>query len=293
MSTKRSTRTKTRERQGFTLVELLVTIGLMALLGTLATTGYYAASRGMADRGAVTDVKSLIRSAMQRALIDQVPTAVLFYNQRLRDDSDEETSELCVGTAVAIRMAGRFSWVNSSLLVDQFADLETTYPTNKLASSSDSGMRIYRMADVDQGYEKSKTIVNSSVVYNDKVDAEYLVASCSNIVNRLENRVFGWGFELNSRNKNNNWRAGDAYASEIASIQLPHGYIFGSTKPTHYEATTPGGTKALVFNPLNSTMDMAENQTDFSFNNVEIYALRPGAGGLTLKKVDSFNKVDD
>ncbi|MGN0852852.1 MAG: Tfp pilus assembly protein FimT/FimU [Kiritimatiellia bacterium] len=287
MSTTRNTPTRTRAARGFTLVELLVTIGLMALLATLATTGYYAASRGMADRGAVTDAKSIIRSAMQRALIDQVPTAVLFYNQRLRDDSSDDESEICVGTAVAIRMSGRFSHVFSDMLVDQFADLQQTYPTTQLSAGGDSGMRIYRMASVDEGYEKCKTIVESSVRKKDGIN-EYLVASVSNLVN-----VSYWGFKYSSRNANANWKVGDAYASEIASLQLPHGYIFGSSKPTRYEATTPAGTKALIFNPLNATMDMKENQTDFSFANVEIYALRPGSGGTSLQKVDSFNKVDD
>ena len=287
MSIIRNTRTRTDATRGFTLVELLVTIGLMALLATLSTTGYYAASRGMADRGAVTDVKSIIRSAMQRALIDQVPTAVLFYNQRLKDDSEDDETEVCVGTAVAIRMSGRFSHVFSDMLVDQFADLETTYPTNKLRSASDGGMRIYRMASVNEGYEKCKTIVESAVQRKDGIN-EYLVNSCSNLQN-----VAYWGFKYSSRNKNSNWKVGDAYASEIASMQLPHGYIFGSTKPTRYEAADPAGTKALIFNPLNSTMDLRETQTDFSFPSVEIYALRPGSGGTVLKRVDSFNKVDD
>lgn len=285
MSIARNIRTRTSVRRGFTLVELLVTIGLMALLATLSTTGYYAASRGMADRGAVTDVKSLIRSAMQRALIDQVPTAVLFYNQRLQDDSDDEVAEVCVGTAVAVRMSGRFSLVFNDLLVDEFADLQTTYPTNKPTASGDSGMPIYRMASIRDGYEGSKSIVESFV---DKRDgfSDYLVASCSNMVN-----LTWWGFKYSSRNKNSNWKAGDAYASEIASVCLPHGYIFGSSKPTHYQATDPSGTKALIFNPNNSNMDMKKNQTAFNFSGVEIYALRPGRDKPDL--VDTITKVDD
>ena len=38
-------------RAAFTLVELLVVIGIMAVLATISVAGYSAASRGMADRG--------------------------------------------------------------------------------------------------------------------------------------------------------------------------------------------------------------------------------------------------
>ena len=58
-------------RAAFTLVELLVVIGLMAMLGTISVGGYFAAVRGMADRGALQDTISLIRLAQQTCLIDQ------------------------------------------------------------------------------------------------------------------------------------------------------------------------------------------------------------------------------
>ena len=72
---------KTVDKAAFTLVELMVVIGLMALLGTFSVTGYFAAVRGMSDRAALDDTRSLIRLAMQTCLIDQTPTAVLFYNR--------------------------------------------------------------------------------------------------------------------------------------------------------------------------------------------------------------------
>ena len=55
----------------FTLVELLVVVGLMALLGTVSVTGYFAAARGMSDRAALQDSISIVRLAMQTCLIDQ------------------------------------------------------------------------------------------------------------------------------------------------------------------------------------------------------------------------------
>ena len=66
--------------RAFTLVELLVTMGLMAMLATIAIAGYYGAVRGMTERGAKQDVASLVRLAQQRALVDEVPTAVFLMN---------------------------------------------------------------------------------------------------------------------------------------------------------------------------------------------------------------------
>ena len=77
----------------FTLVELLVVIGLMALLGMVSVAGYFAAVRGMSDRAAKEDTVSLIRLAMQTCLIDQTPTAVLFYNRQTRVEGGSVSSE--------------------------------------------------------------------------------------------------------------------------------------------------------------------------------------------------------
>lgn len=272
-----------RGTRGFTLVELLVSIGLMALLATLSTTGYYAASRGMADRGAVTDVRSVIRSAMQRALVDQVPTAVLFYNQRLRAGEDDET-EVVFGTAVAVRTAGRISRViNGELLCDEFADLQQTYSTNRTTSSSsaDAGMRLYRMASVNQGYNDSRTLVESSVSRTSDL-TDSLVATVSNLTD-----IAYWGFKVHARNSGpaaSAWSMGDAYGMEIASVQLPHGYIFGGSKPPNssYDPVAASGMECLVFTP---DVDPAATFSP----GVEIYAMRPSG----LVKVNTINKVEE
>ena len=97
-------------RAAFTLVELMVVIGLMAMLGTVSVTGYFAAVRGMTERAAIQDTVSIIRQAMQVCLIDQTPTAVLFYNRQTQTenaDSPGEAVASSAGTAIAIKMAGR------------------------------------------------------------------------------------------------------------------------------------------------------------------------------------------
>jgi type II secretory pathway pseudopilin PulG len=113
-------------KAAFTLVELLVVVGLMALLGTVSVTGYFAAARGMSDRAALQDSISIVRLAMQTCLIDQTPTAVLFYNRQM-NVGDKVTSDEArasgAGAAIAIKMVGRISYVEgNNVLVDEFAD---------------------------------------------------------------------------------------------------------------------------------------------------------------------------
>ena len=54
-------------KRAFTLVELLVVVGIMATMGTMSIGGYFAIARGMADRGAFATATSVISLAQERA----------------------------------------------------------------------------------------------------------------------------------------------------------------------------------------------------------------------------------
>lgn len=283
MSTTRNTKTGASRQAGFTLVELLVSIGLMALLATLASTGYYAAARGMADRGVETDVKSIIRQTMQRALIDQVPTALIFYNQRLKEDVGDDGEEVVCGTAVAIRMAGRVSQVSGDYLIDEFADLNCTYPTN--SRSGDMGMPLYRLNGARNGLSGCRTIVDSNIqpAFGSSGAADYMIAT------GYSTNVVLWAFR--KKGGAGSWKAGDAYATEISTLRLPKGYYFGSTAPTQYEPKDPSGTKGLVFDPLESSMDGNLNRYEFNLQG-SVVVSSVGADGKQ-RKVATISDVDD
>ena len=61
-------------KRAFTLVELLVVVGIMATLATVSIGSYFAVVRGMADRGALAAATSVISLALERARIDMQPT---------------------------------------------------------------------------------------------------------------------------------------------------------------------------------------------------------------------------
>ena len=276
--------------RGFTLVELLVTMGLMALLATVSIGGYYGAVRGMTERGAKQDVVSFLRLARQRALVDQVPTAVIFMNRRLsKENLDLGESARVVGEAIAIRRSGRISYVDGSYLGDEFSDLEKTYPTATSGSSDNSpGMRLYRMQD--------KNNVEYSVV-------EEYVERCPL---RSQEQFFGLGLKGNAsltlpdnttytlpqsiwafkKKSGGTWKVGDAYGTEIASLRLPHGYVFGSTIPSEVGTTSDGIT--CFFNPDDAT----PVGVDMNFSSVEVRAYTPAKGGQQLKKVFTVVKSD-
>jgi type II secretory pathway pseudopilin PulG len=295
----------------FTLVELLVVIGLMALLGTISVGGYYAASRGMTERGAVDDTRALIRLAMQTCLIEQVPTAVLFSNRRLLDQAVDDTGLAVAGSAVAIKMAGRITYIRNNVLVDEFADWNQSYSTS--GSANDAGFRFYRMADdalnsLEQGVRSCSTVVKPFVTSGD-MGEEYMIGSgklvrewCSDYKKTpADNRQYAnlnynngnsqrWGFEAASANNGlsvSQWRVGDAYGVEIGQLRLPEGYLFGSTEPKTTEASD---VPSIVFHP-----DDVSSATEYVFNftPVTISSLRPGSGGsLSVQRVASVTASD-
>ena len=271
--------------RGFTLVELLVTMGLMALLATVSIGGYYGAVRGMTERGAKQDVVSFLRLARQRALVDQVPTAVIFMNRRLSNENvDLGESERIVGEAIAIRRVGRITYVNGNYLGDEFGDLEKTYSTATGSSSgSTADMRLYRMQDQNVRY----STVRDCVVRNSgtKLATEILFGMDIN-GNYQTNSVSIWAFEKTGGGSAS-WKVGDAYGTEIASIRLPHGYVFGSTIPSQVGQTSDVGSPCF-FNPD----EASALGVNMNFSGIDVRAYTPGKGGQQLKKKFSVSTTD-
>ena len=299
------THTQQGRRAAFTLVELLVVIGLMAVLATISVAGYSAASRGMADRGVIQTTVSILRVAQQTCQIDRVPTKVMFFNQKLSDDSNMDQATIYQGTAVAIKQAGRITLSPStvdSLLVDEFADWHQSYPMmHRGGNSSGPGMRIYRMTDSDEGndIDACSVLVQPAVTYYPLDDymiqagmkisdwckvhgrtAEHNQAKSSLPMSVDNGNNYVWGFKPSTAGGGGglnaaSWKVGDPYGIEIARIDLPKGYIFGTTAPSGYKATS-ASVKAVYFD--------AEDLEPSPSASVPITAMRSSTGGKHVPK---------
>ena len=219
-------------KRAFTLVELLVVVGIMAALATMSIGSYFAVVRGMADRGALATATSVISLAQERARIDLVPTVIYFYNELVQRKSVKDGTDLVVaGVAVAVRRAGRISRINGNLLGDEFADLDRTYGVANGQNTSDGDtFRLYRF-----NFSRMSFSSVSSVSVEDPIDNElYLV---EHPVNRNfkkangdredENEILSYAFKRESDHRAS-WKVGDAYGYEFARVRLPDNYIFGS-----------------------------------------------------------------
>ena len=100
------------------------------------------------------------------------------------------------------------------------------------------------------------------------------------------NDLWVWAFEVLSGG-NASWKVGDAYGTEIASIQLPHGYVFGSSVPSQVGEVRDMGNPCF-FNPD----EAGTLGVNMSFNGIDIRAYVPAKGGQRLKMVTHIGSTD-
>jgi len=280
-------------KKAFTLIELLVVVAIMGLLGTVAVGGYRQLQRGMEERGVMQNVNAFIRSAYQRAQIDRQPTAVYCWNETIRSSTDDE-NEIVVGRAVAVRRSGRISRIQGSLLIDEFGDLNLTYPSTATTEDDDEGddnnppdsskastMKLYQLDNASQGLKYS--IVRDRVESATQTE-QYLSSNPYQSSNDADKgKIKQYGFVIEKKGTAD-WKVGNAYGFEFATIQLPHGFIFGSSYSTSAESPVKEA-DTLIFKP--GTAGSSSGGT-VGKSSVTIYQLRAGEGGaLTAKKVDT------
>lgn len=283
-------------RRAFTLIELLVVIGIMGLLGTMSVGGYRAMQRGMEERGVMQGVNSIIRAAYQRAQIDRQPTAVYFWNETVRSETEDE-NVIVIGKAVAIRRYGRLSDVRGNKLVDEFADLNLTYRAldadeqDPSSGSDESRIFLYpmeRLSDIQSSGNLKRSIVRGEVF-----DASSLPLFLTGVKsdNESDREIPAYAFEMLDAG-GVQWKPGMAYGMEFIQLELPKNYIFGSS----YSRS--------VDNPIQEagtlTFDVGINRNDgltkggtSGRNTITVYSLRPEGAVLTAKSVATSDNPEN
>ena len=274
-------------RRAFTLLELLVVVGIMGLLGTASIAGYRGATLGMEERGAVENASAVFRSARERALVDRKVVAVKYWNETKFVDPDDANAIVVIGKAVAVRSAGRISWTEDGgkRLFDEFSDIEATYPSinaaknttggNEAAQSENSkvteqnsgSMYLYQLKNLSSGMGRS--IVSDYVFCKAPLAERYLSGKP---VDTDNGNLYPFAFYVKDQGDAQTWEAGDAYGFSFIEIELPRGYIFGKNYSSSLSNPVDGeGT--VVFS---RDGDVISGQ-----KSLQICAFRPQQGKMT------------
>ena len=257
-------------RRGFSLLELLAVMSIMALLSTLAVTSYFSAVRGMANRSARRNFENSLVLARQRACIDGARVSLIAFNEVASYDTDGKTVKDMAASYVVCKEIGRLSLVSGLYLFDEFSDLKQLFgeATSEDASSSSyrGGIRLYNL---DAG---SWTLVKPNVVQKDEgsqVELLYSDRSYQFKAHAFE-MMSGTGTKSTGTGTRD-WKAGDSYGVEVAPVQsLPKGFTFGELSDTdmtdvQHVTFEPDGTatEAKTFTIKGSK---AEGGESFPFN---------------------------
>lgn len=271
-------------KKGFTLLELLIVVGIMAMLGTISVNGYRAVVRGMEERSAISSASAFLRAARQRAQIDNKPICVFWWNEMLKAETDDEPA-IVVGKAIAVQQVGRITGTQGSYLIDEFSDLNLGYDSVLEGEEPDSkmNMRLYNLSSSDCDYALVSTQVvevfgeddKSSYLKSDQIERK-LNSSDNDKSGSSEYGVRAFAFKKLGGSAS--FEGGDAYGMEFANITLPHGYLFGSQVPSSMAKPISGENKKMYSKPVSTQKGVFD---------IEIYSLRPDKGKLTSKSVGS------
>lgn len=266
-------------KKGFTLLELLIVIGIMSMLGTISVNGYRAVVRGMEERSAMSSVSAFLRSARQRAEIDHKPVCIFYWNEMIQAGTDDEMP-LIVGKAVAVQQVGRVTGTYSNEIYDEFSDLNLGYELAEGDAKSSRGtIRIYNLSSSNGEYAIVASQVKEEIVEDNAED--YFKSSASDREYQGANEgIVTYAFKKES---GSDFKAGDAYGFEFARISLPKGYLLGSnTLPTSMSSPIAGKGSQRI------------DPSSIAKKPIAIYSLRPKKGEWSAEKVgeatDESNK---
>lgn len=251
-------------KRAFTLLELLLVVGLMSMLGVAAAAGYGALNSGMKDRGTCDAASAVFRAARERADVDRRPTIVFCYNRCIKEPTDDGEAGVVVGMMTAVRQCGRITWKSGNLLYDEF-NLDVDAKESVSDEAFLKGERGHRLFKYDGSSSDMKYSIIADEFFRDENGVDLTMFSGVNggSVTNLPMNAF---YDLGRSDRQASWKIGDGYGFEFLEIQLPKGYVFGTSIPR---------TKGQVALVEKANFKPGDN----SSKSVEIYLTRPDAQG--------------
>ena len=256
-------------KRAFTLVELLVVMGIIAVMATVSVGSYFAVVRGMTDRGAIAGATSVISLAHNRACMDLSPTVVYFYNELVRAaNKNAGLDAVFAGVAVAVRRAGRITKVDGDNLFDEFADLNRTYGLMDSPNAPKcETLRLYWFNFNKMEYSSVYSEAVESYTANEKLITAPSRQDLKSVSGEEDNgrRMYACAFK--KKGGYSGWKVGSAYGYEFARMRLPDNYIFGT------QGDLPTANNPIK--PLGTTIKCYPDTTPSSLESIRITAKRP------------------
>lgn len=206
------------KRRGFSLLELLAVMSIMALLTTMAVTSYFSAIRGMARRSAVKQIVNTLTVARQRACMDSARYSVVFFNEITGATDSDVTPSYVVSKEL-----GRLTYIEgNSTFVDEFTPLESIFGIDD--NNANGYLGSLRLYNLTQG--KWTQVFPWAIVYP--------LQRYSATKSATQYNLNPYALKENPKVPNLNkaqWTVGDAYGVEAAPIRsLPKGFEFTQLK---------------------------------------------------------------
>ena len=213
-------------------------------------------------------------------MVFMVPVALYFWNETLREETDTEPM-IVVGKAVAVRRAGRISRCFDSWLYDEFGDLdkerlvenfddENGENANSGSTENDNLIPIYKMNSRSSSGRSLVSQTTKNVTSSNR-DALLSTGEVKDIP--------CYAYVMKNAGTAGEWHVGDAYGLEFAEIQLPHGYLFGSSYHKRPQDKMSAGDYTTMWFDVSLNSGDGSDEGATGTSTIQIYSLRPGKSG--------------